>query len=79
VILAVPRASAVLKVRGALGATLLSETLYGPVLDALYSHRPMTLSDIENSVRGRGILLASPQLTATGRQYSFTQAGKSRR
>jgi hypothetical protein len=48
----------VLKVRGALGETLLPETLYGPILDALYSYRPMTVSDIENSVRGRGIILA---------------------
>jgi SAM-dependent methyltransferase len=57
VILALPRASVVLKVRGALGETLLPETLYGPILDALSSYRPMTVSDIENSVRGRGIIL----------------------
>ena len=58
VILAVPRASVVLKVRGALGETRLPESLYGPILDALQSYRPMTLSDIENSVRQRGIVLA---------------------
>ncbi|MEA3130807.1 MAG: hypothetical protein QOF46_2602, partial [Paraburkholderia sp.] len=57
VILALPRASVVLKVRGALGETLLPETLYGPILDALCSYRPMTLSDIEDRVRGRGITL----------------------
>jgi SAM-dependent methyltransferase len=57
VILAVPRASVLLKVRGALGDAQLPETLYGPILDALDSYRPMTLSDIENSVRGRGIVL----------------------
>ncbi|WP_253189748.1 class I SAM-dependent methyltransferase [Paraburkholderia fungorum] len=58
VILAVPRASVVLKVRGALGETQLPEPLYGPILDALHSYRPMTLSDIENSISGRGIVLA---------------------
>jgi SAM-dependent methyltransferase len=58
VILALPRASAVLKVRGALGETMLPEGLYGPILDALSSHRPATLSDIENGVLGRGITLA---------------------
>ena len=57
VILALPRASVVLKVRGALGETLLPETLYGPILDALSSYRPMTVSDIEISVGRRGIIL----------------------
>ncbi|MFM0739249.1 class I SAM-dependent methyltransferase [Paraburkholderia xenovorans] len=57
VILALPRASVMLKVRGALGETLLPEKLYGPILDALHSYRPMTLSGIENCVRGQGIIL----------------------
>lgn len=58
VMLALPRASVVLKVRGALGETMLPEAVYGPILDALSSHRPGTLQDIENSVGGRGITLA---------------------
>lgn len=57
VILALPRDSVLLKVRGALGETLLPETLYGPILDALSGYRPMTLSDIENCVRSQGITL----------------------
>jgi SAM-dependent methyltransferase len=58
VILAVPRASVLLKVRGALGVTPLPETLYGPILDVLNSYRPMTLSDIESSVCKSGVVLA---------------------
>jgi len=58
VILALPRASVALKVRGALGETTLPEALYGPILDALSSHRPVPLSDIERDVRARGITLA---------------------
>jgi SAM-dependent methyltransferase len=57
VILALPRASVMLKVRGALGETLLPETLYDPILDALDSYRPMSLFAIENCVRKRGITL----------------------
>ena len=57
VILALPRAAVVLKVRGALSETMLSEALYGPILDALDSHRPETLQHIEDSVRTQGIAL----------------------
>jgi SAM-dependent methyltransferase len=57
VILALPRSSVVLKVRGSLGETMLPEALYGPILDALSSYRPATLQDIESSVGGRGITL----------------------
>lgn len=58
VILALPRDSVALKVRGALGETMLPEALYGPVLDALSSHRPTTLSEIELYVRARGVAFA---------------------
>jgi SAM-dependent methyltransferase len=58
VILALPRASIVLKVRGALGETMLPETIYGPVLDALSSYRPTPLFEIENHVRARGVTFA---------------------
>jgi SAM-dependent methyltransferase len=57
VILALPRSSVVLTVRGMLGETMLPEALYGPILDALSSYHPATLQDIENSVGGRGITL----------------------
>jgi hypothetical protein len=58
VMLALPRAAVVLKVRGALGETALQQALYGPILDALSDHRPATLSEIESRVRGHGIALA---------------------
>lgn len=57
VMLALPRASVLLKVRGALGEATLPESSYGPILDALACHRPASLADIENSVRGLGITL----------------------
>jgi SAM-dependent methyltransferase len=57
VILALPRAAVVLKVRGALSETTLPAALYGPILDALDSHRPETLQYIEDSVRTQGIAL----------------------
>ena len=57
VMLALPRAAVLLKVRGALGEATLPESSYGPILDALASHHPARLADIENSVRGRGITL----------------------
>ncbi|HEY1999353.1 class I SAM-dependent methyltransferase [Paraburkholderia sp.] len=57
VILALPRAAVVLKVRGALGEMKLPETLYGPVLDVLADHRPATLGEIAARVQDRGIAL----------------------
>jgi SAM-dependent methyltransferase len=57
VVLALPRASVALKVRGTLGEVALREAMYGPILDALSSHRPATLGNIENSVNGHGISL----------------------
>jgi SAM-dependent methyltransferase len=57
VVLALPRESVMLKVRGALGETMLPDALYGPILDALSGYRPVTLSAIENNVRARGITL----------------------
>jgi hypothetical protein len=58
VILALPRASVALKVRGALGETILPEALYGPILDALSSYCPVPLSEIERCVHAQGIALA---------------------
>ena len=60
VILALPRSSVLLKVRGALGEVTLPEAQYAPILDALSDHRPATLSEIEDRVQrsGSGIALA---------------------
>lgn len=58
VILALPRASVLLKVSGALGEANLPIALYGPILDALSTYRPETLEHIEAHVRDRGIGLA---------------------
>jgi SAM-dependent methyltransferase len=58
VVLALPRASVVLKVRGTLGEVALPEAVYGPILDALNRHRPETLRHIEECMQGRGIPLA---------------------
>ena len=60
VILALPRSSVSLKVRGALGEVTLPEALYAPILDALSDYRPATLSDIEERVQrsGGGVALA---------------------
>jgi hypothetical protein len=55
--LALPRDSVLLKVRGALGEATLPESTYCPVLDAPASHHPASLTDIEKSVHGRGITL----------------------
>jgi SAM-dependent methyltransferase len=57
VVLALPKASVALKVRGTLGEVALPEALYGPILDALSSHRPETLRHVENSVREHGMSL----------------------
>lgn len=58
VILALPRAAVVLKVRGALGEAVLPQALYAPILDALSNHLPATLSEIESRVSTHGITLA---------------------
>ncbi len=47
VILALPRASVALRVRGALGETALDSSAYAPILDALADHRPATLEQIQ--------------------------------
>jgi hypothetical protein len=57
VMLALPRTSVLLKVRGALGEAILPESSYSPILDALASHQPASLAEIETSVRGHGITL----------------------
>ncbi|WP_260854540.1 methyltransferase regulatory domain-containing protein [Paraburkholderia sp. BCC1884] len=58
VILALPRASVMLKVRGALGETMLPEATYAPILDALSSYRPTSLAGIESCVRAQGVTFA---------------------
>ena len=58
VLLAQPRADVNLKVTGSLGEATLQEAVYRPILDALASHQPMTIGQIEQSVHNRGIAFA---------------------
>ncbi|WP_186190079.1 class I SAM-dependent methyltransferase [Burkholderia gladioli] len=57
VVLALPRASVILKVRGTLGEAALPEALYGPILDVLADHQPTALGKIEQALRARAITL----------------------
>lgn len=47
VVLALPRQRVLLKARGALGEASLPHVVYGPILDALAHHRPMSLGELE--------------------------------
>ena len=48
----------VLKVAGALGEAILSEKVYGPVLDLMADHKIRSLGQIEQSVKDTGITFA---------------------
>jgi hypothetical protein len=50
-----------LKVAGALGEATLTETVYGPILDALADHKPKTLGQLEQALKDKGVNFA--QLT----------------
>lgn len=58
VILTSPRADVSLKLQGAVGEVSLSEGVYGPILDALASHQPMTLGQLEQTTQDKGVSLA---------------------
>lgn len=58
VVLTRPRADVPLKLTTRVGEATLHEKLYGPVLDALASHQPTTLGQIEQAVKGKGIPMA---------------------
>jgi hypothetical protein len=60
VLLTVHRADVSLKVTGALGEATMQEAVYNPVLDALANHKPQTLGQLEQALKGQKI--AFPQL-----------------
>ena len=61
VMLAAPRADVSLKVNGALGEATMQEAVYNPILDALADHKPQTLAQLEQALKGQSIAFA--QLT----------------
>jgi SAM-dependent methyltransferase len=61
VILATYRADVSLKVNGVLGEATMQETVYNPILDALADHKPKTLGQLEQAIKGHNIVFA--QLT----------------
>ncbi len=70
VMLVQPRAGVSLKVNGALGEATLQEAVYGPILDQLAEHKPMSLGQLEQALKPginfAQILQAVMILTATG-------------
>lgn len=55
VMLVADRASFSMTVRGPLGEAKLSQEIYGPVLDALADHKPKTLGQLEQAVKGSAV------------------------
>ena len=58
VVLIRPRADVSRKVAGALGERPLLDPVCEPILDALADHRPRSLGEIEEAVRGKGLALS---------------------
>jgi hypothetical protein len=56
VVLAMPRADIALK-NGVLGEATLQKAVYNPILDVLADHRPRTIGQIEQQLKGAGISL----------------------
>lgn len=56
IILVQPRGDVNLKAKGALGEATLREGVYNPVLDALADHKAKTLGQIEQAVKGSGLV-----------------------
>ena len=57
VILLSHRPDVSLKVTGALGEATMSDTIYNPILDILADHKPKTISQLEQAVVEKGIIL----------------------
>lgn len=55
VILITHRPDVMLEVTGAKGTSIMSEEIYGPILDVLADHQVKTLGEIEQAVKGRGV------------------------
>lgn len=70
VMLVRPRANVKLKANGALGEATLQEAVYGPILDQLAEHKPLSLGELEQALKPginfAQILQAVMILTATG-------------
>jgi len=49
------RPDILLEVMGAIGQSVMSEAIYGPILDVLADHRAWTLGEIEHAVKGREV------------------------
>jgi len=80
VILTVDREDVSLKVSGSLGEANMSEAVYGPILDVLSDHKPRTLGQIEQAVRGKEvsfpqILQAVMVLTGAGHLSAAQEDG----
>jgi SAM-dependent methyltransferase len=58
VILLTHRADVSLKVKGARGEADMNENVYRPILDFLADHKPRTIDQIEQAVKGKGITSA---------------------
>ena len=58
VILLIHRPDISAKIAGALGEATLSEDVYNPILDFLADHKPKTIGQIEQGVKGSGIIFA---------------------
>jgi SAM-dependent methyltransferase len=59
VVLTTPRAECKLKTAAPIGEANLQESIYNPILDALASHQPKTLAQIEQAVQDKGIGMAA--------------------
>ena len=55
VILITHRPDVVLEVTGAVGTSVMSEDIYGPILDVLADHKVWTLGKLEQAVKGPGV------------------------
>ncbi|MFA7670454.1 MAG: class I SAM-dependent methyltransferase, partial [Burkholderiaceae bacterium] len=60
VILVQPRADVSMKVTGSIGEGNLHEAVYGPILNALANHKPQSLAQLEQAVKGANV--SFPQL-----------------
>ena len=52
ILLAQPRSEVSLKVAGSLGEATLTESIYNPILDQLADHKPKTLGQLEQALKG---------------------------
>ena len=71
VILVQPRDEVSLKVTGSLGEAMLQEAVYNPILEQLADHKPKSLGQLEQALKGESIsfvqlLQAAVLLSATG-------------